>query len=105
VLVCSERKKYCWLVVAGWFVLREKCCWLVADKPNEQGNGSVTTVVHPPVKGTLSDSAHFLAQSYSEHSRFYVKSGGFDMARNSSHHKLPKLNFPVFEGESPKIVD
>jgi hypothetical protein len=21
---------------AGWFVLREKYCWLVADKPNEQ---------------------------------------------------------------------
>jgi hypothetical protein len=20
-----------------WFVLREKYCWLVADKPNEQG--------------------------------------------------------------------
>jgi hypothetical protein len=22
---------------AGWFILREKYCWLVADKPNEQG--------------------------------------------------------------------
>jgi hypothetical protein len=21
----------------GWFVLREKYCWLVADKPNEHG--------------------------------------------------------------------
>jgi hypothetical protein len=21
----------------GWFVLREKYCWLVADKPSEQG--------------------------------------------------------------------
>jgi hypothetical protein len=21
----------------SWFVLREKYCWLVADKPNEQG--------------------------------------------------------------------
>jgi hypothetical protein len=28
-----------WLVADGWcwFVLREKYCWLVADKPNEQG--------------------------------------------------------------------
>jgi hypothetical protein len=24
------------LVAGGWFVLREKYCWLVADKPNEQ---------------------------------------------------------------------
>jgi hypothetical protein len=24
-------------VADGWFVLREKYCWLVADKPNEQG--------------------------------------------------------------------
>jgi hypothetical protein len=23
------------VVVDGWFVLREKYCWLVADKPNE----------------------------------------------------------------------
>jgi hypothetical protein len=25
------------LVAVGWFVLREKYCWLVADKPSEQG--------------------------------------------------------------------
>jgi hypothetical protein len=24
------------LVAGGWFVLREKYCWLVADKPSEQ---------------------------------------------------------------------
>jgi hypothetical protein len=30
------REKYCWLVAGGWFVLREKYCWLVADKPSEQ---------------------------------------------------------------------
>jgi hypothetical protein len=30
---------YCWLVAGGWFVLREKYCWLVADKPSEQGVG------------------------------------------------------------------
>jgi hypothetical protein len=24
------------LVAGGWFVMREKYCWLVADKPSEQ---------------------------------------------------------------------
>jgi hypothetical protein len=33
VLICSERKV---LLAGGWFVLREKYCWLVADKPSEQ---------------------------------------------------------------------
>jgi phosphomevalonate kinase len=33
-LVCSEGK----VLLAGcWFVLKEKYCWLVADKPSEQG--------------------------------------------------------------------
>jgi hypothetical protein len=36
VLICSERKV---LVAGGWFVPREKYCWLVADKPSEQGGG------------------------------------------------------------------
>jgi hypothetical protein len=35
VLICSERKVL--LVVGSWFVLREKFCWLVADKPSEHG--------------------------------------------------------------------
>jgi hypothetical protein len=30
------REKYRWLVVGGWFVLREKYCWPLADNPNEQ---------------------------------------------------------------------
>jgi hypothetical protein len=30
VLICSERK-YCWLIAGGWFILREKYRWLVAD--------------------------------------------------------------------------
>jgi hypothetical protein len=33
VLVCSERRV---LFAGGWFVVREKYCWLVADKPNPQ---------------------------------------------------------------------
>jgi hypothetical protein len=32
VLICSERKV---LLTGGWFVVREKYCWLVADKPSE----------------------------------------------------------------------
>jgi hypothetical protein len=32
VLICSD-----WLIAGGWFVLREKYCWLVVDKPNEHG--------------------------------------------------------------------
>jgi hypothetical protein len=31
------REKYYWLVAGVWFVLIEKYCWLVTDKPNEQG--------------------------------------------------------------------
>jgi hypothetical protein len=27
-------REYCWLVADGWFVLREKYCRLLADKPN-----------------------------------------------------------------------
>jgi hypothetical protein len=37
-LIYSERKVLlagCWLVAGGWFVLREKDCWLVADKPSD----------------------------------------------------------------------
>jgi hypothetical protein len=30
------REECCWLVADGCFVLREKYCWLLADKPNEQ---------------------------------------------------------------------
>jgi hypothetical protein len=32
-MVCSKRKV---LLAGAWFVLREKYCWLVADKPSEQ---------------------------------------------------------------------
>jgi hypothetical protein len=35
-LICSEKKCY-WLVASGSFILREKYCWPVADKPDKQG--------------------------------------------------------------------
>jgi hypothetical protein len=31
---------YCWLVADGWFVVREKYCLPVADKPNEQSESN-----------------------------------------------------------------
>jgi hypothetical protein len=40
VLICSEKRV---LLADYWFVLREKYCWLVADKPNEQ---AISRVAH-----------------------------------------------------------
>jgi hypothetical protein len=41
VLIFFERKD---LLAGCWFVLREKYCWLVADKPSEQGASSLTQI-------------------------------------------------------------
>jgi hypothetical protein len=38
------------LVAGGWFVLREKYCWLVADKPSEQANLEIRVVAYPMTK-------------------------------------------------------
>jgi hypothetical protein len=50
---CMHGQWQCWInnvfirpVADGWFVLREKYCWLVADKPNEQGQ-----TTHTPTQG------------------------------------------------------
>jgi hypothetical protein len=37
------KKKYFWLIVSGWFVLREKYCWSVADKWDEQSGLECTS--------------------------------------------------------------
>jgi hypothetical protein len=66
------------------------------------GFGSVTTLLHPPVKGTLPDSTHMIAHAYSHQSRPPDKFACHDAPRSNSS-KLPKLNFPVFDGESPKL--
>jgi hypothetical protein len=38
---------FVWLVADGWcwFVLREKYCWLVADKPSEQAYDGLKDIV------------------------------------------------------------
>jgi hypothetical protein len=80
----------------------------VADRPpghcfldinREDGFGSVTTLIHPPVKGTIPDSSHMLAKSYLHPSRSQPR---MESAR-SNYSKLHKLNFLVFDGESPKL--
>jgi hypothetical protein len=49
VQICSERKVLLsdcwWLIAGGWFVVREKYCWLVADKPNEQAASLLPEIV------------------------------------------------------------
>jgi hypothetical protein len=45
------REKCCWLVAGGWFVVREKYCWLVADKPSEQADDRSTFYTQDPVIG------------------------------------------------------
>jgi hypothetical protein len=52
VLVCSERR----VLLAGcWFVVREKYCWLVADKPSEQGVGLSENALYVNVSKLFAD--------------------------------------------------
>jgi hypothetical protein len=61
------------LVADGWFVLREKYCWLVADKPSEQvaqsrawRNGRTYTTLELDNGSTMEKVKHILLLSYSE---------------------------------------
>jgi hypothetical protein len=68
----------------------------------EDGFGSVTTLVHPPVKGACRLPT---APSHSVH---HVKANSGDYHRSASTHansigRLPKLNFPTFDGADPKL--
>jgi hypothetical protein len=48
VLVCSERR----VLLAGcWFVMREKYCWLVADKPSEQAEQAMKSCTETDCRG------------------------------------------------------
>jgi hypothetical protein len=44
------------LVAGGWFFLREKYCWLVADKPSEQAANLSTSVLPPKILPYFSPS-------------------------------------------------
>ncbi|RLN30976.1 uncharacterized protein C2845_PM05G36120 [Panicum miliaceum] len=60
------------------------------------GYGSVTTVIHPPVKGTCTSQPLLPFNprpACGDGGNFGGHSGG----------KLPKLNFPIFDGENPKL--
>jgi hypothetical protein len=53
----------CWLIAGGWFVVREKYYWLVADKPNEQGDVQPSSLSPPtPTRGADSRGNKFSGQ-------------------------------------------
>jgi hypothetical protein len=54
-----------WLVVGGWFVLREKYCWLLADKPSERAviGDNLCQWEKVQTKEHLKSHNHFLAQA------------------------------------------
>lgn len=64
--------------------------------------GQVTTFVHPPIKG-MSPSPDPLAPSMN--TQFHQFSGhpGYGAGSDASLGRLPKLNFPSFEGDNPKL--
>jgi hypothetical protein len=75
--------------------------------PREDGFGSVTTLLHPPAKGTFSSGPrpavlhssevplHPVCPPYGE-----IQSSG---SGGAMHGRLPKFNFPMFDGENPKL--
>lgn len=84
----------------------------MADRPHghrvepicrEDGYGSVTTVMHPPVKGTSDPqpptSTRFHGAAY-DSSMARVRSGEHS---GSAVGKLPKLPFPEFHGDNPRL--
>lgn len=82
-----------------------------ADKPSghrvdschwADGFGSITTVVHPPVKGTSQFPDPVSCTMNTQYHRFSGLSGhegDFD----SFLGRLPKLHFPNFDGDNPKL--
>jgi hypothetical protein len=51
------------LVAGGWFVLREKYCWLVADKPSEQAESTLITK-RQKLRRLLPSSNLYMANKY-----------------------------------------
>lgn len=68
----------------------------------EDGFGSVTTLVHPPVKVMSHDPPH---------SPFSAMNSGGSGVNRSFHSgiatqfvgRIPKLNFPTFDGDNPRL--
>ncbi|CAO2034871.1 unnamed protein product [Urochloa humidicola] len=67
------------------------------DKSYREGEiGSVTTILHPPIKSTFSDSHP--SPTFHTHIR-----APYEKDRVHASGKLPKLPFPEFDGENPKL--
>jgi len=74
----------------------------VEQNHREDDFGVVTTLLHPPVKGAYdpTTSLPHRARIYAEHSGSRVSNSS---GLGSLTGKLPKLNFPSFSGENPKL--
>jgi hypothetical protein len=80
-------------------IQRRRASWPPqAPVPPEDGQGSLSALIHAPVKGTQPYSAHMLSQFYSRQN-----TDSHAHAKTGSYSKLPKLNFPVFDGGTPKL--
>jgi len=82
---------------------------VTADGPNghrvdiynrEDGYGSVTTLLYPPVKGTCLLPPPVPRNSFSSPHRQSGSRGSSVSLGGSGSGKIPKLNFPVFDGDS-----
>jgi hypothetical protein len=72
----------------------------------EDGFGSVTTLLHPPFKGTCLQIPPSPSLLGGDHRlpEFPVSAPQFvSHASGTSSSRLPKFNFPVFDGEHPKL--
>lgn len=82
---------------------------VTADGPNghrvdiynrEDGYGSVTTLLYPPVKGTCLLPPPVPRNSFSSPHQQSRSRGSSVSLGGSGSGKIPKLNFPVFDGDS-----
>ncbi|CAO2169428.1 unnamed protein product [Urochloa humidicola] len=71
------------------------------NNSNREGEiGSATTILHPPVKGTFTDSLAFNSNPHYDSSNVSVPP---DRSKGNHADKMPKINFPWFDGENPKL--
>nr|XP_034569779.1 uncharacterized protein LOC117834275 [Setaria viridis] len=68
----------------------------------EDGFGSISTLIHPPVKGAFPNPPATLPPQFPHRLPSYGSRSGFAAIGGHSQGKLPKLNFPVFEGDNPR---